>query len=781
MSYSKKTWKDGDIIHASNLNNMEEGIAEANKTAASASNEAAIATKALTYITTLPFGGSKEWLEANGDTTQLYQIDGYVWGYVETDGWTKGGTQYLVVSSESEMINEGGTEYLLRSGDEGTVYAYAEASGDAGVPVYDSLPETANNGDIVAVSGRKYKATVSEKQVPTYTNHADPTSADWVVGRIRSSGEIDTASTDLIATNFIGPIYSGDIIRIQGMNLSTNASPVYTPAKALTNYGAAKLADYSSYSVVATDITATTTGGQVTVGTLSAIQGGYWRFNGAPNGTENDIIITVNEEITTKTETTISWTDIGEYIAPVEAGWNATEETYDVIDSLQVSANGGDYAVYSADGYVYLYIIGADWLQMSKYTAPNLVIDGELSDSSENAVQNKIVKAALDEVKEQAKTNENDIITLQNEVEALGGGTSSEVVTIPSYWESMVASKTETIKALQTVGGKNCVSFAWAGDTHIPDNHNTRTNDIGKVMAKMLDNCEIPFAMISGDIATRASYPTEAEYLEKLEEVSVHLAPLWGTDRLLMCLGNHDGTWGDSSKYYGHHFTPERMWHTFFRGQALDLRRVFSDDGSYFYVDNFPQKTRFIVLNSQFAGVHTEDENGWLINSHWSFGQAQLDWLTDVALDMPDGYSAIITMHAPPWSKTDNTMDKDQLVGILNAYCDKTTFSGSYTGSNDSTQNSNISVDFTGAKGDIIAVFSGHVHGDDVDTTTLKRPVITILAAGAPANEHLGYTAPARTAGTDTETSFDVVTINKATRKIYCTRVGAGSDREFSY
>ena len=156
----------------------------------------------------------------------------------------------------------------------------------------------------------------------------------------------------------------------------------------------------------------------------------------------------------------------------------------------------------------------------------------------------------------------------------------------------MVDTKTEVVKALQEVGGKNCVSFAWVADTHIPDNDGGRTTDIGKVMAKMLDDCEIPFAVLSGDIATRASYPTEAEYLEKLAELPVHLSPLWGTDRLLMCLGNHDGCWGDSAGYYRKQFAPERMWQIFFRGQALDFRRVFSDDGLYFYVDNIPQKRK---------------------------------------------------------------------------------------------------------------------------------------------------------------------------------------------
>jgi hypothetical protein len=374
-----------------------------------------------------------------------------------------------------------------------------------------------------------------------------------------------------------------------------------------------------------------------------------------------------------------------------------------------------------------------------------------------------------------------DISNLKTEVGESAGTNGN--VTIPSYWKTMVENKTETVKALQTVGGKNCVSFAWAADTHIPDNSGGNTTNIGKVMARMLDNCEIPFAVISGDINTRASYATEAGLVDCQAQMPIHLAPLWGTERLLMALGNHDGCYGDSAGYYRKQFTPERMWQIFFRGQALDFRRVFSDDGSYFYVDNIAQKTRFIVLNSQFGGEYAVDENGYAVNNRFAtscYGQAQLDWLADVALDMPEGYGAIITAHVPP--NISYTVDKAQFIGIVNAYNNKTTYSGSYAGVEGWTSNS-VSVDFTSAKGEIIAMFTGHVHGDSIDTTTMDCPILTILSAGATANEHNGFTEPegGRTAGTDTETSFDVVTINRAERKIYCTRVGAGTDREISY
>ena len=54
-----------------------------------AGTESDFAVKMATEVQELPHGGSKEWLEINGDKAKLYQIGGYVWGYVDSEGWTK--------------------------------------------------------------------------------------------------------------------------------------------------------------------------------------------------------------------------------------------------------------------------------------------------------------------------------------------------------------------------------------------------------------------------------------------------------------------------------------------------------------------------------------------------------------------------------------------------------------------------------------------------------------------------------------------------------------------
>lgn len=744
----------------------------------------------LEELNTLPYGGSKEWLDANGDRSKLYQIGGYVWAYIVSNGWTKSNTQFLVVSSQSQMTNVGGIQYLLRSGNEGRIYSYTKGGGDKGIPVYASKPTTANEGDVIAVGGRKYRASLSTKEVADYTDLTKQDGWTWVADkRLNSSGTLTDAagtySTDYIQCKV------DDIIRIKGLKInqtSTQANQAavhyYNSSKGLGSVGSSTSVQLESNGHMVSEGASQW---KVTAGYYAGTALSYTafgRFCGIlyDGYTINDVIITVNEEIKNKTVSTVTWTDIGEYIPPAEAGWNATDETYSVIDNLSSTANSGASAVYSGDGYVYTYIAGADWMATSKYNPST--VDNALSESSINAVQNKVVAVSINEVKITSSINSERILALQNKVEGLDVG-ASETVTIPSYWESEVAEKTEIIKDLQTEGGKNCVCFAWASDTHIPDNDNGRTTDLGKVMAKMLDNCEVPFALLTGDINTRLSYATEDELIEKQASMPVHLAPLWGTDKLLMALGNHDGAYGDSSCYYRKQYPPEKMWSVFFRGQALDFRRVFSDDGLYFYVDNIPQKTRFVVLNSQFCGEYSENASGVAVNNRFStscYGQAQLDWLAKVALDMPEGYSAIISAHAPP--NITYTVDKAQLIGIINAYCNKTTYSGSYTAGVNGWTNNSVSVDFRGAKGNIIAFFAGHVHWDKIDTTTMVCPIITIISAGASVNaQHMleGEVAPTRTVGTATETSFDVVTINKATRTIYCTRVGAGSDRVIGY
>lgn len=71
----------------------------------------------------------------------------------------------------------------------------------------------------------------------------------------------------------------------------------------------------------------------------------------------------------------------------------------------------------------------------------------------------------------------------------------------------------------------------------------------------------------------------------------------------------------------------------------------------------------------------------------------------------------------------------------------------------------------------------GHTHEDYSITNDKGQPIFTTITDNFQAE-----TGSLKRYGNDvTEQAFDVVSIDTTNRKIYCTRIGAGSNREFSY
>ena len=90
----------------------------------------------------------------------------------------------------------------------------------------------------------------------------------------------------------------------------------------------------------------------------------------------------------------------------------------------------------------------------------------------------------------------------------------------------------------------------------------------------------------------------------------------------------------------------------------------------------------------------------------------------------------------------------------------------------------NINADFSNAKGKLVGYFAGHTHAD-ASTTTGNIPCITTRSDAKEENNQ--DLKDERIAGTITEQSFDVFTVNKAEGKIYATKIGAGSNRVIGY
>lgn len=492
---------------------------------------------------------------------------------------------------------------------------------------------------------------------------------------------------------------------------------------------------------------------------------------------------------------------------------------------------------------------------------------------------------------------------------------------VPDYWQDAVNDVIATVKSHQDKAGVNAVTFALFSDIHYGSNH----GNTGKLAAAVMDECDIPFAVFNGD-AVRSSVASSADEIEAdFEAVREMLSPI-GSDRLIQTVGNHDGNWGTANGVsYAYNFSPEKLYNRIFRPQANNYDRVFSDDGSYFYVDDKARKVRFIVLNSVWC-KYEENEDGTAVTSkqnNYGFGQQQIDWLAETALNFSeDGWSVVIASHVPIIDMYNDTMRDISIIrGVLTAFANKSTYTGTYEGtvsggssytnladptstdwktdyrinssgvetalagctisnyiaidtssvvhvkdfeiinaeigggnygrvnfydsdknfiaqvqpssypdyfknadydssvvkfdmnelkalsgvanaaymrvqgiSGDSpiiTINEDISqnvhgwdyvtvdVDYSSkTTADVIGYFSGHLHADRILDNGLPFKFITITC-----DSDLSYDTneDERISGTDNEHAIDFVTIDKSERKVYLTRLGVGSDREFSY
>lgn len=369
---------------------------------------------------------------------------------------------------------------------------------------------------------------------------------------------------------------------------------------------------------------------------------------------------------------------------------------------------------------------------------------------------------------------------------------------IPTVWDEAINYASNRLDEARN-GGVNCVNFLWATDIHaIEEKPSTlafttdKTMDevgklFGHIARNMMDKADIPLFVATGDLMSQNSYTDTAKVYGELALIKRWLNPIPHYQQALI-MGNHDGAWGNTmavEDQYKNQLPLNEMYNLIYRKQAMDLRRVSGDNGTYYYIDNVPQRMRFIMLNTNNTPDYEALSDGKAKYNRFSgcYCQAQLDWLTNVALNMPEGYTACILGHEPYPS------DWTQMVGIVDAYNKRVSFKNTYTHSENTWRNSTVNVNFANATGEIAAVFAGHVHYDYIRNNENNPmyttcPLITMTTSlGGRADRDLptGATQPSRSEDNATEFAMDIVTVDTANRKIYMTRLGAGVDREVSY
>lgn len=357
---------------------------------------------------------------------------------------------------------------------------------------------------------------------------------------------------------------------------------------------------------------------------------------------------------------------------------------------------------------------------------------------------------------------------------------------IPYYWMDHLAEKIETIKALHKTLGKDCFSFCAMSDVHYPNN----LGKLSPVLAKrIMEECGIPYLLCLGDMAASGVVANKEDFLADNDKIEEMFEPI--RNRTLFALGNHDGAYGtldangngvideNADEMYVYNLTPAELHQWLFRKSCLIGGVHFDESGTAYYVDDTANRTRYIILNTQCNDYELND-NGtakYNVMRKFCFTQKQYDFLTEEALvGLTDRWHVVVGAHIPVKDGVEGSAFGDTAVmrGLLTAYRNKTTYVEEYTGTAENGYDSvSINADFTSAKGNFVGYFSGHLH----DGYHYANATHGIDMIGIPSDR----SRTGMTAGTDTEQSFDVVTVDTANKKIYCTKIGFGEDREISY
>ena len=332
--------------------------------------------------------------------------------------------------------------------------------------------------------------------------------------------------------------------------------------------------------------------------------------------------------------------------------------------------------------------------------------------------------------------------------------------------------------------GNHDFMFTFATDCHFPpDDEKSYYNPTNEVIKAIDDNFHVD-AIINGGDSDIYGSKKRTYALGCYDHVFKNLPQ----DKIVYCMGNHDwnGVSGISYQQDEDWMLDNSMTNTLFMRHNTDA--VFpasaTDDVKYFYRDFTDKKIRVIVLNT--SDVDVSFTNGIVdIDPLAALGvrQAQITWLTETALNVPDDdWHIIIFMHvglyinAEGFPANNALINRESIQAILSAYVNKTTYSYSET---DSTYNGYFDISGSGSfanyHGTLVGVFSGHAHTDGYCDDDGFNAIQTECS-------YLDYNQkPQRLPRTIDEVAVDCVAINKTAKTISITRFGYGDDRSYTY
>lgn len=324
------------------------------------------------------------------------------------------------------------------------------------------------------------------------------------------------------------------------------------------------------------------------------------------------------------------------------------------------------------------------------------------------------------------------------------------VPTIPDYYQVYMDSKIAAINSLDNVD----IQVAFFTDAHYPSNAQNSPQLIRYLWGKTPLN----FVVNGGDVLTQAESKKEAiQFITRFNNffdfAGINYFPI---------IGNHEHNNSNGSSTA----TQLSLKQVQLACYSKKRQVVFSDFTAYYFDDDLSKCRYYFVGTKQSSQLFDEDV-GWIIHSF---------------LTIPDGYSVVIYSHAG--LKYDENYNITGVQVKVSSLCNALLALANKVRSYHSTIGASEYLDFSSLNATPIAIFAGHVHFDGYYQYSVSsyNGYIYVIATTCDAygNQPKGSSAT-RTPKTVNEQAFDVISINKTDRLITTTRIGAGSDRTFTY
>lgn len=312
---------------------------------------------------------------------------------------------------------------------------------------------------------------------------------------------------------------------------------------------------------------------------------------------------------------------------------------------------------------------------------------------------------------------------------------------VPEYWHTAISNAENQFLVNDAKISPHSFRFVFLTDVHWEGNAKKSPVLINKIC----NDLDISLICFGGDVLTRHKDKADCteisrDFIKKFDK------------KLFVTAGNHDNN-SDNNKNTSTILTSDEMYAALFRKNDYEINYEQSTNHGYF--DFAAQKVRFIQIDTGtpfwYDGDKTSIDESRL--------DLEFDYLYQKISELDATWNVVIFTHEYFLGKS---------VSSVNSYV---------------TERLNSKVLSKEFEATIAALFVGHTHYDmsTVHNYAGKSVLVICTMQDAASSSQNTESGIPMVIGTDTEQAFDLVQIDFTNRKIYCTRVGAGESREFSY